>query len=99
MRRGDGASYIFKLVLGASAFALALAVTIPHYHDQSSVPRHGEGCRVCRIQDGFAATPVSVSSTPTLHGWLTGDLLPPNESPRVVSVVRLASPRAPPVLS
>ena len=97
---GSTRSQRFNAVIaGVSALALLLSVAIPHHHESSSVSHPASTCRACRIQESFAATtpvPALCAAQPVV---VVVDSLRPSDAPHVDLILRVASPRAPPVLS
>jgi len=90
---------IIKAWLCVSVVALAVAVTVPHRHDQSPFSHRAEQCRACKIQDGFSAAPTSPLVVQLPHVWVAAASLVRSNVPRSASLVHLPSPRAPPALA
>jgi hypothetical protein len=86
-----------SLLLGA--VVLALVFSPPHRHDASHVSHPAHACRVCKIQDGFSASPPDPS--PALVEAVPGRLLvwQPLEAPRASTPRSSSTPRSPPRLT
>ncbi|MDP3722662.1 MAG: hypothetical protein Q8R91_04095 [Candidatus Omnitrophota bacterium] len=90
---------IIKAWLCVSVVALAVAVTVPHRHDQSPFSHRAEQCRACKIQDGFSAAPPRPLVIQLPHLRVAATSLVRAHAPRSTSPVHLPSPRAPPALA
>lgn len=88
-----------SVVLSLSAVALFVAVAIPHDHSQAAHSHPARSCRVCKLQDGFSATPPATLVIQALQATVFSPVLRSKESPRAVPVLARASPRAPPRLA
>src|SRR3989338_7478897 len=99
MHRAPALQRILKIVFGATALAFALAVAIPHHHGKSSVSHHAQNCRACRFQENFSATSTPTTAVQLPQQWVETCPLARYEAPNSARIVRLASPRAPPVSS
>jgi len=86
------------LAIGTAVFVMA--VGLPHHHDDGSPVSHRtHTCRACKLQDGASATPPAGQALLPALASLLLLFWTVLETPRAVQAVRLAHPRAPPVLS
>ncbi len=79
------------------ALALVLMGILPHQHGQASTSHQLPTCRLCRLQEGFAATPVRVAVVHRVAQTVV--IVVCRATDRVVASCVLSSPtsRAPPV--
>jgi len=87
----------FSALLAASVSLVLLAAGLPHHHDRAAVSHATKTCSVCKLQDGFSATP-SHQSEPLCSFNLAAVRVPAERSPRLAKLDLLsAPPRAPPI--
>lgn len=88
-----------KFILALTVLAFGLAVGIPHAHLDAAHSHPAQTCRACKIQDGFSAAPAPPALAALPRAPFEALRATGYASPRLISVVRLAPSRAPPVLA
>lgn len=88
-----------RVVVGASVFALALTVALPHQHVPTSAAQETSACPLWQIHVGFSAALPAIDAGVAPLTWVAVQAIhAPAPRPSRLAV-RLHAPRAPPVSS
>ncbi|MBI4356004.1 MAG: hypothetical protein HY597_06130 [Candidatus Omnitrophica bacterium] len=99
MRRRPLLQLLMTVVVSVSTAVCLSAAALPHEHRRATPGHHPVNCHACHLQQGFSASPPAASAVQAPPVLVAMAALRPCEAPRAVVCLRLASPRAPPILS
>ena len=94
---------LLRSCLGASVIGLAALLVLvawPHQHSDGSAAAHPASiCRLCRVHEGFAATPTAAAATPHVPAPIIAQDIAAHDAPRAVLHRSASAPRSPPASS